>query len=282
MKSAPRPRTENVSQNIFRSKRQVYSLWVRDSSSTPIWQWMNLFSLDAPLLALVWQDFLARCYPSLLRPAGRWVLGLTVWGIYIADRLIDVRSPAAENEPIRHRFYRQNRGLAKVVLTSVVFADLFIALLWLRPAVFSNGMLIGAGVVCYLAVFPFSRMAALKRWKRPCAALLFTTGIFLVAWTGTVNPWRVLGEPAVAFCALCLGNMMLIEWWEQGRFSARGWIWMLLLAALCTLPGHERWYAAVAAAALGLAAVDLCGGKLSQDARPLLADMLLFTPLLFR
>jgi hypothetical protein len=153
MKSAPRPRTENVSQNIFRSKHQVYSLWVRDSS-TPFWQWMNLLSLDAPVLALVWQDYLARCYPSLLRPAGRWVLGLTVWVIYIADRLIDVRRPAMENEPIRHRFYRQNRGLAKVVLTSVAFADLFIALLWLRPAVFSNGLLIGAGVVCYLVVSP--------------------------------------------------------------------------------------------------------------------------------
>jgi hypothetical protein len=284
MNSAARPRTENVSQNIFRSKRQVYSLWVRDSSMPfwKFWECMNLLSLDAPLLALVWQDFLARCYPSLLRPAGRWVLGLTVWVIYIADRLIDVRSPAVENEPIRHRFYRQNRGLAKVVLTSVAFADLFIGLLWLRPAVFSNGLLIGAGVVCYLAVFPFSRIAALIRWKRPCAALLFTTGIFLVAWTGTVNPWPVLGEPALAFCALCLGNMMLIEWWEQGRFTARGWVWMVLLASLCALPGQARWYAAVAAAAIGLAAVDLYGGKLSRDARALLADMLLFTPLLFR
>ncbi len=27
---------------------------------TPVWLWLNLLSLDAPLVALIWQDFLAR------------------------------------------------------------------------------------------------------------------------------------------------------------------------------------------------------------------------------
>ena len=255
---------------------------MRRSPNTPFWLWMSLLSLDAPLVALVWQDFLSRCYPSLLRPAGRCVLSLTVWVIYIADRLIDVRGPAADIESMRHRFYRQNRGLAKVLLTCVVFGDLFIALLWLRPAVISNGLLIGAGVACYLAVFPFWRLAGLTRWKRLCAALLFTAGVFVVAWAGIVNPGRVLGGPALAFWALCLGNMMLIEWWEESRSTAQGWIWMVLLASACASLGHSRWYAAVAITALGLAAVDLCGAKLSRGARPVLADMVLLAPLLFR
>jgi hypothetical protein len=252
------------------------------SPNTPFWLWMNLLSLDAPLVALVWQDFLARCYPSLLRPADRCVLGLTVWVIYIADRLIDVRGPAAENESTRHTFYRQHRGPARVLLICVMFADLFIALLRLRPAVFSRGLLVGAGVVCYLAVFPFRRLAGAMRWKRPCAALLFTAGIFLVAWTGTVDPGRILGEPAIAIWALCLGNMMLIECWEEDRSTARGWIWMVMLAVSCAVSRHSRWYAAAAASALGLAAVDLCRGKLSRDARLVLADIVLFTPILFR
>lgn len=260
---------------------EVCSPWASESR-TPVWMWMNLLSLDAPIVALVWQDFLARCYPSLLRPAGRWVLGLTVWIIYIADRLIDVRGPAAANEAARHRFCREKRGLAKALLTTLVLGDLFIAQRWLRPAVLSNGILIGAGVACYLAVFAFWRMAAVIRWKRLCAALLFTAGIFLVAWTGTANPWRVLTEPAVAFCALCLGNMMLIEWRERGRCAERGWIWMVLLALVCASPQHARWYTGVAAAALGLAALDLYGRNLSREALPVLADLLLFTPLLFR
>ena len=69
----------------------------------PVWLWFNLLGLDAPVVALVWQDFLARCYPTILRPPGRAVLGLTVWAIYLADRLLDTRHPAVW-ESVRHVF----------------------------------------------------------------------------------------------------------------------------------------------------------------------------------
>src|SRR6202789_4740956 len=78
----------------------------------PVWLWFNLLSLDAPLIALVWQDFLARCYPTVLHLTGRGVLGLTVWAIYLADRLLDVRYPAPVSESIRHQFYRRHRVFA--------------------------------------------------------------------------------------------------------------------------------------------------------------------------
>ncbi len=186
----------------------------------PFWLWMNLLSLDAPLVALVWQDFLTRCYPSLLWPAGRWVLFLTVWAIYIGDRLIDVRGAATAGESTRHSFYRRNRVVAQLVLTTLVLADLSVTRLSLRPEVLANGLLAGTGVVCYLAVFPFWRMGG-TRWKQPCAAFLFTAGVFLIAWTGTANPLTMLGAPAVAFGALCLGNMALVE----GRRAGLVWVW---------------------------------------------------------
>lgn len=56
--------------------------------------WPNLLSLDAPAVALVWQDFLARTFGIPLRMPARLVLGLTVWAIYLGDRLLDVRGPA--------------------------------------------------------------------------------------------------------------------------------------------------------------------------------------------
>ncbi|MES1258612.1 MAG: hypothetical protein ABUS51_09280, partial [Acidobacteriota bacterium] len=111
-----------------------------EEQRTPWWLWLNLLSLDAPLVALVWQDFLAHCYPSSLRLVGRWVLGLTVWGIYLADRLMDVRHPATNNEAPRHGFYRKHPGAARVLLGAIALADLLIALRWLRPAVISNGL----------------------------------------------------------------------------------------------------------------------------------------------
>jgi len=47
----------------------------RERQRTPVWLWMNLLSLDAPLVAVIWQEFAARCYPSVLHPAGRPMLG---------------------------------------------------------------------------------------------------------------------------------------------------------------------------------------------------------------
>jgi hypothetical protein len=81
---------------------------VRDSS-TPFWRWMNLLSLDAPLLALVWQDFLARCYPSLLLLAGRWVLADQAVGN--VDYPYNQAMSAVPLRRTRRRFYRQNRSM---------------------------------------------------------------------------------------------------------------------------------------------------------------------------
>src|SRR5580693_2859359 len=93
----------------------------------PLWLWFNLLSLDAPLIALVWQDFLARCYPTLLLPVGRGALGLTVWAVYLADRLLDVRHVASAIESSRHRFYRRHRRYVVALLAIVVCADAFLA-----------------------------------------------------------------------------------------------------------------------------------------------------------
>lgn len=245
----------------------------------PVWLWLNLLSLDAPLVALVWQDFLARCYPSVLRPSSRCVLALTVWAIYLADRLLDVRHPAAENESARHRFSRQNRVFAGSLLAAVLIADGVAAVRWLRPAVLSGGLFVGAAVFTYLLLFAGWRKGG-SGWKQTCAAMLFTSGVFLVAWTNTTYPWRTLACPAAAFFALCLGNMALAESWEFST-SINGWLWMVLLALVCVSLSRSRWYAASALSAAGLAAIDRWGGKLSREAQGVLADAVLLAPLLF-
>ena len=114
---------------------------MKEQAGRPFWLWLTLLSLDAPLVAFVWQDFLARCYGSVLHPAARWVLALTVWAIYLADRMIDVRHPAAGDESARHQFYRQHRRSAMALLTSVLIADVLAAVMWLRPAVLRDGLL---------------------------------------------------------------------------------------------------------------------------------------------
>ncbi len=249
------------------------------NARTPWWLWPNLLSLDAPLVAVVWQDFLARCYPSTLLPAGRWTLALTVWAIYLADRLIDVRHPMRNAETSRHSFYRNHSRVLRSLLMAVVCADLVVAVLWLRPAVLSNGLWVGAAVGCYLGAFAALRVG--ERWWKPvCAALLFTTGVFLVGWTSTRGAFEVLSKPAVALAWLVLSNLVLIEGWEKRRSTRRMPWWIFLLLAALACQNFSQWYAAVAIAAAALAALDGLGARMPQNVRHVLADTVLLVPLL--
>ena len=241
----------------------------------PVWLWFNLLSLDAPLIALVWQDFLARCYPTALQPTGRGVLGLTVWAIYLADRLLDVRCPAPASESIRQQFYRRHRTFAQTLFFVVMSVDLLATCLWLRPAVFDNGLLLTAGVVAYLALFPLTRWGA-SAWKKPIAALLSTSGTFLIAWTGAGHPLTQLVWPAAAFCALCLSNLLIVDG------VPHGWVWLILAGACLAATRNPNWFGAIMASAAGLTALCRWGRGISREARCVLADALLLTPLLFR
>jgi len=254
---------------------------MQDRRPTPVWLWMNRLSLDAPLVAVIWQDFLANCFPSTLRPAGRLMLGLTVWAIYLADRLLDVQLPASDAEMMPHQFCRQHQRLTGVLLAAVLCADFLIGSFWLRHSVFANGLVVSAGVITYFGIFPVRRIAV--EWKPLAAAVLFTTGVFLVAWTGTVNPERTFGWPAVAFCLLCFANLVLISRWEQRMEVVSTGIGMAPLVVVCAFAGaSSKWYAAVALSGAGLMALAFLGNNLSRPARRVLADAVLLSPLLLR
>jgi hypothetical protein len=251
----------------------------------PLWLWINLLSLDAPVIALVWQDFLARCYPTLLLPVGRGALGLTVWAVYLADRLFDVRHAASASESIRHRFYREHQRYVVALLAVVVCADAVLAALWIHRAVFVVGLELAGCVAVYLAAFAFIGWRG--RVKKPLAALLFTSGTFLVAWTNTGHPFHQLLWPAAAFCALCLGNLLMIERWSQPSLphtrSTAHELACLMLLCFCVFCGRSStWFAAVMISAVALAALARWGRTISGDTICVLADAVLLTPLLFR
>lgn len=250
--------------------------------SPPLWLWLNVLSLDAPIVALIWQDFLSRCIPSILRMPGRYVLGLTVWAIYIADRLIDVRSPPGGEETARHRFYRKNAIAAGLFLTLILAVDLVLALDELRPEVFLNGLPIGGIVLGYLLVFSLGRIQV-RFWKQLAGAMLFTAGVFLVSWTTATRPDAIPNAMPLAFGSLCFGNLVLVESWEKHRPIRWFWLWLLALAAICGISGGSRWYGAIAVSAAGLALLDLCAARISApELRGVLADLVLLSPLLIR
>jgi hypothetical protein len=264
-----------------------------EEDSPPLWLWPNLLSLDAPLIAVLWQGFLAYRFSLPLRPSARLVLGLTVWAIYLLDRLLDARKPEPPGEPTRHRYYRRHSRLMSVLLAVVIAADACIAILWLRPAILRDGLIPLGGVLVYLATFHIS-IQSVKVPKEIAAAVLFTAGTFLTAWT--TIPCLSLAWPAVAFFVLCLANMIAIEAWEWRelpnepssaphlltRWLARTYLfWVPVVVLLCVIAGRNEWYTSIALSASACALLFWFGRRLSLEARRALVDGVLLSPLLF-
>ena len=253
----------------------------------PLWLWPNLLSLDAPIVAVLWQGFLAYRFSIPLRPAGRLVLGLTVWAIYLADRLLDARRPPTLAEPARHRYYRQHSRLMAALLAVVAVSDAAIAMLWLRPAVLRDGLIPLAGVLLYLAVIHFAGKSIAVP-KEIAAALLFTGGTFVAAWAAL--PCPQLAWAAAGFFVLCLANMIAIEAWEAlepplhplTRWLASTYlVWVPAAVIVCILLGRNAWYDSIALSAGACALLYCIGRRLSIEARRALVDGVLLSPMLF-
>src|SRR5277367_6770232 len=74
------------------------------------WTWLHLLSLDAPLIAVLWQLLFIETLHMHLSPVVTVLMALVVWLVYVADRILDSFQPnSAMVEAIRHRFYRKHR-----------------------------------------------------------------------------------------------------------------------------------------------------------------------------
>lgn len=264
-----------------------------DRDFPPVWLWPNLLSLDAPVVAVLWQAFLAQRYEVPLRPAARVALFLTVWGIYIADRLLDVRHATVTAESARHRFYRRHRMLAIALLGLLFTIDLAIAAVWLRPAVLRNGLVPLGVVLVYLIALNLS--GARQVAKELVVAFVFTTGTFLVAWTNDPASPLTLLAPAAAFLLLCLSNLASIEKWEGEELRLGGPpphvttralvraapVWIPLLAAVSLLQARDPWYLAIGISAAAISGLLYTGRRIPAEARRVLVDAALLTPVFF-
>ena len=273
-------------------RRRFVVCW--EVSRVPVWLWPNLLSLDAPVVALVWQDFIARTYGIPLRLPARLVLGLTVWAIYLGDRLLDVRGPATGAEAARHRFSREHGRIAMSLLVCALAGDIAVTVAALRPAVLQAGLFALVAVAGYLIVVPWSGVRRIP--KELAVAALFTAGTFVTAWAGAEQRTGVLAVPAASFLALCFANLVAIEVEERrelGRGRREGihgmtaWagraypVWVGGLVAACALRMGEPWYGAVGASGAALLGIWAAGGRLGMDARRVLVDVAMLTPLLF-
>ncbi|HLH41253.1 MAG TPA: hypothetical protein VKX39_19045 [Bryobacteraceae bacterium] len=245
----------------------------------PAWLWPNLLSIDAPVVALLWQLLFARCFHAAVSAMPAVLLVLAVWLIYAADRLLDVRGASWTRLP-RHEFYRRHGAVVTPVWIGVLALAAWLACTRLPAGIFARG----AGLAGVVALYFFIVHRLQWSWPKELAvAVLFALGASLTAWEKVRSPGDV--ATIVLFSCLCWINCAAIEKWERGSAAAwpvGGAAWLVALAAMLLVYAHRPVLSgAEAASALAFVALDHARERLSPDALRVLADAALLSPLLF-
>jgi hypothetical protein len=267
----------------------------------------SALSMDAPVVALVWQELFARALGVTVGWPGRAVLGLAVWVVYAADRWLDGwRIPAGRAVTPRHRFAVRFRWPIAAAVAAAVACGLVVAVGWLEAHVVHVGLGVGGAVAAYLAL----NQATPRGWglrvpKEVAAAALFAVGTVLlpVARAAAVDGW--VATAALLFAGICLVNLVAVAAWDRQADAAQGQASIATAApqALRALPG-AAWSACALATAcaatawtagaggwtvallaccatsgLGLAVLASTEGGAGPELRALVADVVLLTPL---
>jgi hypothetical protein len=262
------------------------------------WLYFNLLSLDAPSVAISWQLLFAKCSRIEIQPITVIVLGLTVWLIYVADRLLDVLRDKAPLATSRHQFHHRHKTAIAVSITA---ASLLLAasLPQLRPALLHEGFGLAAIVGLYFAGIHLTPGAARKACpKEFVVGTVFAVGTCLAPCAVDAEPGKLI-LPAILFAVLCCLNCSAIEVWEWTRFGASPqsrphpsalWfarrlrpiaVFVALVAAFLFFSlGANLLFAALAISAFALLWLDKEQYRLSNDLLRVLADIPLLSPLL--
>ena len=189
----------------------------------PLWAWPTVLSLDAPLVVVAWLLAFAEVYGLALAPSGPLVLGLSVWLIYGADRLLDSFRLSAERQPtLRHAFTALRRRSLMVAWPTLLVIDLLLAAT-LDAVTLGYGLLLLTGAALYFVGVHAPRSAAATartqraprqvRGRHLQIGALFAGGIALFIW-----PSAASGEALAAllsFALLGALNCAYIELWER-------------------------------------------------------------------
>ncbi len=161
-----------------------------------------MLSLEAPLVAVLWQRTLAHAQGIRLTPMLDMGLALACWVMYVLDRTLDtLAAKNATDLDVRHAFYHRHRRL----LLLGVIPPALVTLAWMALYVIPEGVLWQAvGLSLLVALYLASWSAQGSRVSRDffisCAGL---GGILLISHMPMPAGYRF------TLCLLVLGVMVL-------------------------------------------------------------------------
>ena len=221
---------------------------------TPYWLWPNLLSLDAPLVAVAWLFMFASAWRVDFHPWQAYmVLGLTVWIIYVVDRLLDVRMRHSDDPTLgrRHFFHAKHWRKFSVGVIAAVAAVLWLTLTQLPVEVIGYSipiiMMVG-GFFLLVVMVPSTR--EIPYLRNILAGMTFGMGTALAGhiYVPTEPFWEMMQtKEVISFGVLCVLNISAIHLWEHSRRSddpeVRATDELSLTLPLIVLGAAALWFA---------------------------------------
>ena len=193
----------------------------------PLWLYPHLLSLDAPLVAMAWLYVFARTWRLGYHPWEAYAsLGMVVWILYAADRLLDASLLGGDNPAMetRHRFHWRHRRWFRLVL--MVAVPLVVALVVMRmPVAIYRHLLLGGVMVAGffgLAMLSTQDPREIPHTKNILGGLAFAFGTALIAhiYRYEYDIYDMLfSREFVCFAVLCMLNISAISLWEHAARS---------------------------------------------------------------
>ncbi len=230
------------------------------------------------------------------------VLAMCVWGIYIADRLLDVRRlPRGQWEPARKAFYRSNYVWAATTAGFLLVVAGWCSIFLLNARLVRAGIALALCVLLYFATVHLLPANWRTRWPRELAVgIFFSAGSFLaIAVAPGVRTGRLLA-PAMILTLFGWANISLIEGHEirrdalgknallhgSTRWIASKLVFTGLAAALCTdvlgaLGMESKGFGfAASLSGVALSLIAFFRERIPTHLVPVAADLALCTPVL--
>jgi hypothetical protein len=287
---------------------------VATAQRKPFWLYPNLLSLDAPLVAVAWLYVFAQTWQLLYLPWVAYVsLGLAVWVIYVADRLLDVSllgGPSAKLEA-RHEFHNRHRKLFQIAAIAASLVVLILAVTKMPGALFeifrhdAGVGLLPIGALLVAGFFGLSMLSSQQADEVPHTKNILAGITFAFGTAMTAHLFRfeyesqdlIVSREFVCFAVLCILNISAIDLWEHAERSSDLEIKasdelaltlpLMLLGAAALLyavfdseqSARPFFYAILTGAAL-LYVLNRKRSQFSMDSLRVLADVALLVPVL--
>lgn len=274
----------------------------RNGQPCPPWLWPNLLGLDAPAVAVAWQWLFAGVFGANLPPVFPLILGLSVWCVYLADRLYDTtRAPETDVQTDRLRFTKRHFAALSAIAVAAAIANLFLIIRHVPRPLMVTGLITASllGVYYLIRLKGNARLAAAIPREILCG-MIFGLGCVIAPHAFLPSGGASGFVVATIFLGLvCSASCVLISVWEKEEdiagndrsmatspspiipHMASALTILILLATAMAFFGPWRILLAVAVSALSLRLMLHFEDRLSQRTLRVLADAVLLSPLLF-